>query len=126
MIGSIASEKLDLVAEIQDLVIPLLNEIKRATSRPREMERLRTGIQRADAQLKSLESGGKRIQELLSTSSGALKVRLEKILIEFSQAIDGLSTDRKILVERFEHRQAQEVSIGEFVQQILQLLVVCG
>jgi outer membrane murein-binding lipoprotein Lpp len=121
IIGASQGDKLDLAHEIQDLVIPLVNEIKRATSRPREMERLRTGIQHADEKLRTLTEGAKRLEQLSKNTPEKISQRLNQIHHDFFEAIAAISTDRNVMQERLEQRKAQEVSIGESVQQILQL-----
>ena len=60
-------QELNLTSEVRDLLGPLVNELKRATSRPREIDRLRIEIAELYERLKQVRKATSRLKKIETT-----------------------------------------------------------
>jgi hypothetical protein len=115
--------RFELSQELRVLLAPLIGELKRATSRPREIDRLRTEIadigeqsktiDKALAQLDAVEKAAKSTPELTSALTSERKDWLRR------QAT--LATALEVAQQKLDQRASESQSIGEAVRELFQV-----
>lgn len=112
----------NLLDELKELLNPLLNEIKRLTSRPREMSQLRTRIENLNSKLSLVESALKNIDSIESKSeSKRLKERLKDEREQWESTHQEILTQLSISKQKLEKRESEQQSIGESFEQLFQI-----
>lgn len=115
-------EQVDFSKEVRDLLGPLIHEIRRMTSRPREIDRLRSEISdladqllvvdRAVANVKQLEE---RIQEPVILE----ELRSERL--DWQKRRQSVQTALSVARQKLEQKENERTSITETVQSVFQL-----
>ena len=113
------SESLDWQQELQELLRPILEELKNLTARPRELEKLRNEIAHYENIILLMEKALANVQQNLKSSSAAL---LKKELAELQDTLENrrqeygsqLATARSQLEEKL----ADEQSVVTTVQNV--------
>jgi hypothetical protein len=113
--------------QLQEILRPLINEAQRLTSRPREMDRLRSNISELQQQLAAINQAQSKLESyrvtLPSVSSG---------VTELSQELDALTTKLKleeqqvnrqltIVQQKLDQKLSEKRSIGETVQSVFEV-----
>jgi len=108
--------------ELQELLGPVLREVKKMTSHPRELEKLRAKI---DIYSSQLEMTRKAIQNLFTLQSYATSPKLiEKVngLMRMWQDRQlEISTQMNIATQRLDQRLKKKKPISETIQELLQI-----
>lgn len=112
----------ELARELRELLSPLIHELKRATSRPREIDRLRTEVADLEGQLKTIEKALAQLDALREASKDETLAKalaterkdwdVRRSAIEASLAV----TDQKLAQQSAESR-----SIAETVHEVFGL-----
>lgn len=108
--------------EIGVLVQPLLNELKSITSRPRELDRLRSESQRLEQRIQLVNEGRKNLGNLVEeVQDKRLKEALEKLDADWETREQQLSTDLTIATQKLSQKARERRNLSESAQELLQL-----
>jgi hypothetical protein len=112
----------DWQQEIRDLLNPLLNEVRRATQQPREIERLRRTVEELGAEGGRLEGAQRRVGELLSASpSAALAQELTQLKDELAGQHQSIVTQLEIVNHKLNTKLADRKTLSEALNDIFQV-----
>ncbi len=111
----------ELAREVRQLLSPLINELKRATSRPREIDRLRTEIADLDIQLKTID---KALEQLEVVRQAAKLPELVNALAserkDWARRRSAIEATLEVTQQKLDQRDAESRSLSESVQEIFQ------
>ncbi len=114
--------RLDLGGEIRELLGPLIGELKRATSRPREIDRLRTEIDRTEEQLELIATGLGNLAVLTAgVQDPSLRAALEQERTDWVALNLELATRYEIDRQRLDQMLSEQTSFGEALESVFQL-----
>lgn len=124
--GSFGNEEtgtgFDLASELRELLGPLVNELKRATSRPREIDRLRTEIDQTRERLERIDVG---LRNLAMLSSGVGEPTLNEALARengrWLLLRQELATLYEIDRQKLDQLLAEQTSLGEALENVFAL-----
>lgn len=116
------SEPIDLGQEIRDLLGPLIKELKRASSRPREIDRLRTGIADAEEQLELIRRAVANLESLRErVDDKALDAKLKVELAKWQEQLQETETDHDIAAQKLDQMLRERTSISDALKNVFQL-----
>jgi hypothetical protein len=116
------SEQIDLTREIRDLLGPLIKELKRVSSRPREIDRLRTEIANAEEQLAVIQSAVANLAALReSVEDRRLVSKLKSELASWEDRQQETETNLDIARQKLDQMLSERTSIGEAMQNVFQI-----
>ncbi|RME04858.1 MAG: hypothetical protein D6812_03900 [Deltaproteobacteria bacterium] len=114
--------EIDWQHEIEELLRPLVNELRRITNRPRELDRLRTEIAESEQRIELIDRAITNIDRLIAqTTDSVLLESLAALRKEWENKRQEMVTHLKIAEQKFEQRLAERKSVSESVQSIFQL-----
>jgi len=112
----------DWSKDLQEILSPVVNEVRRLTRRPREIDRLRSGIEEYEGQLLLIEQAKQNVQQhLTTTASPELTQRLTAALQGFDAKRLAILTQLDISRQKLESKLAERKTLSESVQNIFQL-----
>lgn len=115
-------EEIELTREVRDLLGPLLNELKRATSRPREIDRLRTEITEIEERLDKITDARSRIDRLSrSVQDPELTTALGTETRSWMRRRSALETQLQVAQQKLDLRLGESQTIGQAVENLFQL-----
>lgn len=119
-----SSEEIDWATELKDLLSPLLNELKRVTSRPRQIAHYRSQIQDYEEDLRQIREAVKAIQAL-EKAKPKPSARLETALKDTRESWEELERERSTLLQiakqKLDQRLGERKSLTESVSNISDL-----
>jgi hypothetical protein len=116
--------RVELSSEIRELLGPLLNELKRATSRPREIDRLRTEVAGSEDRLALIQRAVSHLERLQAgTEDEALRAQLEAELAEWVTRRQELRTRLSVAKGKLEQKLSERTTVSEAIQNVLQLFL---
>lgn len=113
---------IDFTNELRDLLGPLIHELRRMTSRPREIDRLRSEISDARERLLTLDralDNVARLRELIQDPVVGEKLRVEQATWEKRQ--ESVRTQLAVARQKLEQKENERTTISETVQHVFQL-----
>ncbi|MBK7952206.1 MAG: mechanosensitive ion channel [Deltaproteobacteria bacterium] len=114
--------RFELSRELRVLLAPLLNELKRATSRPREIDRLRTEITDLSDQLATIERA---VAQLDTVAKATKDAELAKALAserkDWLRRRAALATTLEVAHQKLDQRAADSPSIGQAIHDVFQV-----
>lgn len=114
--------RFELAREVRVLLAPLLNELKRATSRPREIDRLRTEITDLGDQLATIERAVAQLDAVArSTKDEALAKALASERKDWLRRKSALETTLEVARQKLDQRAADSPSIGQAIHDVFQV-----
>lgn len=113
--------KPDWSAEINELLSPLLNEIKRLTSRPREMHRLARELEFLEEKLAEVEHGLEQARALAARAEGTLRAHLDALAESLAAEAERLRAERDLVRQRLERLRAEQASPYENVRNLVRI-----
>ena len=112
----------ELSREVRVLLSPLINELKRATSRPREIDRLRTEITDLSGQIKLID---KALEQLTAVEKLSKDPELVKALAserkDWTRRQSALETTLEVAQQKLDQRAAESQSLPEAIQEVFQV-----
>ena len=117
-----APSQLNLTSEVRDLIGPLVNELKRATSRPREIDKLRTEISESGARLDQVTTALAsldRLKESLRDPDLIDAIRVEKK--DWNRRKNAISASLKVAQQKLDQRMGDSQSISQAIENLFQL-----
>ena len=114
--------ELELTREVRDLLGPLVNELKRATSRPREIDRLRTEISKLEEHLKKATDAKSRVDRLSSSiQDPELAAALDIERRSWSRRGNALDTQLQVARQKLDLRLGESQTISQAIENLFQL-----
>lgn len=114
--------ELNLSSEVRDLLGPLVNELKRATSRPREIDRLRTEISDLRERLFKIQSALDRLARIEATLvDPAVIEAFQAEQHEWNRRKSAVTTSLQVAQQKLDIRLGESQSIAEAVENLFQL-----
>lgn len=112
----------DWQQEIRDLLSPLLNEVRRATQQPREIERLRRSVEEFGGEISRLDEADKRVAELLAANPSALLAQdLNALRGELSAQRQSAATQLEIVTHKLNTKLADRKTLSQALNDIFQV-----
>ncbi len=116
------STNVDWSRDLRDILSPLINEVRRLTSRPREMDRLRSTVEDFDSQVALINQAKTSLQfQRMHATDAKLLAELKVLEDDFDSRKQSIQTQLGIAKQKLDRRTAEQRSIGESVQNIFQL-----
>ena len=115
------SPPLDWSSELKELLGPMINELKRVTTRPRELDRIGRQIEELGEKLETAERAIANLDETADGASDDLKERLATTKERWVATRDGLTTELQLAKERRERLQGQRTSVLETLESLTQV-----
>lgn len=113
---------LELGREVRDLIGPLVNELKRATSRPREIDRLRTEISKLEERLGKIGEALAQLDRLSQqTTDAEITAALEVEKRDWRRRRSSLRTQLQVAELKLGQRLDESQSIAAAVENLFQL-----
>ena len=114
--------QIDLGGEVRQLLGPLINELKRATSRPREMDRLRTEIAQASERLELLDIAIANVERLRGgVDDATLQSALAGEAEDWRELRQELQTRLEVDQQKLDHMESEQTSFGDAVESVFEL-----
>ena len=115
-------QDIDWHLELTELLGPAIKELKKMTSRPREIEKLRGKIELHKSQLPVIRKALSNLDALLShATSPDLVERLNSIKKAWANRDHEISTQLNIAVQQLDQKLAQKKPLSQSFQEILQI-----
>lgn len=117
-----SASEVDWKERILDLLRPVLSEMTRLTTRPREIEELRSTITDLELQHRIAEKGLSNITLFASQlQEHTLTPHVRKLQREWEARLDEISTQLRIAQKQLEQKIDEQPSLGEAARNLLQL-----
>ncbi len=111
--------KVDWGTELREMLEPLIREMKRMTSRPREIERLRDEIQQYDLQLATIEQANANLLLLIShTTDPQLTEKLNAVARTWQNRGVEIRAQRAIVSNRLEKIVGEKKSLSQSFREL--------
>jgi hypothetical protein len=105
--------------ELREMLEPLMREMKKMTSRPREIENLRDEMVRYDMQLATIETANANLLSLVShTSDPQLTEKLNTIVRSWQNRGMEIRTQRAIVSSRLDKITGEKKSLSESLREL--------
>lgn len=115
-------EQLNLTSEVRDLIGPLVSELKRATSRPREIDRLRTEISEHQERLGLIDSAHARLERLRRSVSNPLVLEaIDEEEDAWKRRRAAIATALQVAEQKLQQRLGESQSITQAIENLFQL-----
>jgi hypothetical protein len=117
-----AEVELDWRQRILDLLSPVLNEVRRLTTRPRELSQLRTQIERSQEQLRLAQTALDNLDKLTTQiSDPALAPDLQRLHREWEAHRQDISTQLSVTTQQLEQKLSEQQPFSATVKDLLQI-----
>lgn len=115
-------QQLNLAAEVRELIGPLVNELKRATSRPREIDRLRTEISALRDRLERIDGAIARLERIRGqlVDEGLVEA-ITREQHEWERRRNAASASLQVAQQKLDQRLGESQSIADAVENLFQL-----
>ncbi|CAK8714554.1 Mechanosensitive ion channel [Candidatus Electrothrix laxa] len=116
---SAVTEKVDWQQELQELLSPILEETRKMTARPREMEALRKQVTLYRKRINLTDNAIKNIQQHLDgTDSETMKQELKPLILSRQQRYDELKARLAAVQQQLTEKEQNKVSILRSIKAI--------
>jgi len=117
-----AQQQLNLTSEVRELLGPLVNELKRATSRPREIDRLRTEIAELHDRLAQVQSALDRLERIeKAVFDENVIAALKDEQQDWTRRKNAIATSLQVAQQKLDQRLGESQTISEAVERLFQL-----
>ena len=117
-----SDKAIDWVNEIQDLLSPVLNEIKRLTNRPRELDKLHRKISALNTSVQKCNLAIKNINTLIDKDKNlALTSDLNELVNTWTERRNSVVAEISVSQQRLNQLEAESSSIKNSLKQIPEL-----
>ncbi len=114
--------ELDWRQRILELLSPVLNEVRRFTTRPREISQLRTQVEHSQEQLRFTQRALDNLDKLTpQISDPALAPHLQRLRHEWEAHRQDLNTQLSITSQQLEQKVGEQQPFSESVKDLLQI-----
>jgi predicted nucleic acid-binding Zn-ribbon protein len=116
------SSDLNLSTEVRDLLGPLLNELKRATRRPREIDRLRTDIAQLRSRLDYVDRALAQLEQVRQEiSDPALLEAIEAEQQRWQRDRGSIHSSLQVAQQKLDQRLSESQSIAQAIENVFEL-----
>ena len=116
-------KEMDWNQQLKELLGPLMGEVKRMTSRPRKIEKLRRNIELHESQLLVTQKGSEKVLKLLShAKSPQLIQKLNSIMRVWQNREQEIRTQMNIATQQLEQELSKRRSLSQTFQDFLRTL----
>lgn len=120
--GDQTQQQINLASEVRELLGPLVNELKRATSRPREIDRLRTEISELRERLALVQDALARLRRIEdNTVDEQVRAALQEERSSWNRRKSAMSTSLQVAQQKLDQRLGESQSITQAVENLFQL-----
>jgi len=117
-------EKFDLASELENLLEPIISELRSATETPRELEQLRSALDAMESQAQLARAAIEQVTQLLDLARGSepdapLLEALEKSQAQWRERSQEIENQRTVARFQLEQRLLQETSVLDSAQTVL-------
>ncbi len=111
--SSLNEQEFTLSDEVNEILKPLIQEIKDATENPREIERARTEIDLLNRKIQAAQEATKRLKKVLSITelSKESKKQAQILLSEWEEKVEEAQSQQKVLQFELDERSKQKRSL---------------
>ena len=110
--------------ELTELLGPVIKELKKMTSRPREIEKLRSGIELYRSQLPATVKAIKNLEAIIANSMDpALTEKLNQVKRIWENRKHEIRTQMNVSVQRLDQKIAERKPISESLRGIAQIFL---
>jgi hypothetical protein len=118
-----AQQHSDWNTELNELMAPVVSQLKQATERPRRLEQLRGEVLNLDFRIEAVEGAIRdTVHAVDEAPTAAAKAELKHLLDSWNDAGDGLRKQRRIKQRQLETVQARRVGIGGSLEAVGRLV----
>ncbi len=115
-------EELQLTDEVKELLAPLVSELKRATARPREIDRLRTEIGELSGRVDTVQRAIDNLDALLAAAvADAVRDHLEAERQEWRARLQTEQTHLGVARQKLDHHLSKRRTLGQTLDDIFEL-----
>lgn len=115
-------QQLNLTNEVRDLLGPLVNELKRATSRPREIDRLRTEIGELRERLGKIDGAIERLDRIRGQLVDEnLVYAIGEERREWRRRHNAASASLQVAQQKLDQRLGESQSIAQAIENLFQI-----
>lgn len=115
-------QKKDLVQELTELLKPIINELKSLTSRPREIDYLKTNVAKLNDDITHLSSGVSSAKKILeSVKSKELREDITLIISSWQNELNIKETKRGVLSDKLNDLLGSQKSVLDTVSDVTNL-----
>lgn len=119
--------QIDWKQEFQDLVGPIIQELRSMTSRPRQIEKLRNDVAYYRQLAASARNAAQNVQKLMATSKDEnLKDRLEDLLRNWRNQEQQVSSELAVAQHQLQEKLNEEKPLVESIQNVLRVFSKSG
>ena len=120
--GSSESEQMDFEAEIRSLLAPLINEVKRLTERPREIEKLKTDLLEARQKEEFIDDALSNVKSVLKEAKNErLEELLDDVKRSWQQRKQESRTQLTILSQKLKQKEGEQPPLSESIARVFQM-----
>lgn len=114
--------ELNLSTEVRDLLGPLLNELKRATRRPREIDRLRTDIAQLESRMGYVDRALAQLEQVRQEiSDPALTQAIEAEQQRWQRDRGSIYSSLQVAQQKLDQRLSESQSIAQAIEDLFEL-----
>lgn len=114
-------DSLNWSADLQELLSPIVGELKKLTARPRDLERLRAEIDRLNQLLPRIDAGLQRMQTLKGeTKDKELVKRLTSFIDDWQEKRDNTASALSVAQLKLKEKLAEDSSLVSLFQRLFQ------
>ena len=114
--------QVDLPKEFQELLRPILNEIKRLTNRPRELDRLERRLTNLSEKSKKADLAIANLKSIISSNKDSeVATQLQEILGDWLELKTNLIAESTIAQQKLENIQGETSSFSDSIKEISDL-----
>lgn len=114
--------QIDWSKDLREILSPILNEVRRLTSRPRELDRLRTAIEESESQIAVINQAERSLKKQIDAARDpSLTEYLKVSLHDFEARRQAIQTQLSISKQKLDQRLAEQQSFSDSVHNIFQL-----
>ncbi len=115
-------QQLNLGEEVRELLGPLVNELKRATSRPREIDRLRTEISELRERLGKIDGAIARLDRISDQIADQRLVdAIREERREWNRRHNAASASLQVAQQKLDQRLGESQSIAQAIENLFQI-----
>lgn len=113
--------RFDLGAEVQEILGPIIHEMRKMTTRPRELERLRNEVEYLEKRIPMARQAIRNIDALMrSTPDEALKANLAATRMDWEHNLEDTRSRLTVAQYQLDKRMAERKSVIESAQELIQ------
>ncbi len=112
----------DWAKDLREILSPVINEVRRLTRRPRELDRLRTFIEEAESQTLLIDQAVNSLKSQIDSSDNeTLRNHLAQSLQDFESRKQAIQTQLGISRQKLDRKLSEQQSLSDSIHNIFQI-----